>query len=82
MLLQNLLGHPEALPAPFMDPQLSHLHLNKYKKEGVSIPHCSVGCFTLKGLIGIKFQVNTKLDLGTTCVKPRNFSCGNYLLDL
>ena len=60
-LLQDLLGHPDVLLGPPVDPRESHLHLKKCKKEGVNIPHCLVGCLTPKGLIGItKFQVDTK----------------------
>ena len=53
--------HPKALPTSSVDPQELHLHLKRYKKEEVSIPHCSIGCLIPKGLIEItKFQVNTK----------------------
>ena len=59
--LQNLIGHSEVLPTPLVDPQEWHLHIKRCKKEGVSIPHCSVGCLTPKGLMWItKFQMNTK----------------------
>ena len=60
-LLQNLLGHLQALSIPSTDHQELHLHLKRFKKEGVSIPHCLVGCLIPKGLIEItKVQVNIK----------------------
>ena len=47
-LLQNPLWHLEALFIPYADTQEPNLHLKIFKNEGMSIPHCLVGCLTPK----------------------------------